>query len=54
MTVQLADGAWHNVLGYRLGTRGEMTNYGSDPAQQTGAYIQEVISAGRAIPTWNF
>ncbi|PYV16729.1 MAG: hypothetical protein DMG07_07250 [Acidobacteria bacterium] len=53
MTVQLADGAWHNILGYRIGTRGEMTNYGSDPAPQTGAYIQEVISAGRAIPTWN-
>ena len=52
--VQLADGNWHSVLGYRIGTRGEMTNYGSDPTPQTGAYFDEVHSSGNPVPQWQF
>jgi hypothetical protein len=52
--VQLADGGWHSVLCYRIGTRGEMTNYGSDPAPQTGAYFDEVHSSGTPVPQWQF
>ena len=53
-TVQLADGIWHNLLGYRIATRGEMTNYGSDPTPQSGAYLDEVQSEGEPIAIWKF
>lgn len=52
-TVRLGDGAWHDILGYRVVERGEIT-YGMDPAPQTGAYLEEVDSAGGTIPAWNF
>ena len=53
MTVQLADGEWHNVLGCRVLETAELTR-ASDPTPQTGAYLEEVTSAGKAIPIWNF
>ena len=51
-TVQLADGAWRHLLAYRIMDRGE--HAGADPAPQTGLYLEEVISAGPAIPAWRF
>ena len=53
-TIQLADGAWHSLLGYRIVTRGDTSVYGSDPTAQTGAYLEEVESMGNAIPSWDF
>ena len=50
-TVQLADGKWHHVLGYRIVEVAELT-HASDPTPQTGAYLEEVITDGRAIPLW--
>lgn len=54
MTLQLADGEWRNILGYRVGSRGEMSKYGSDPTPFTGAYLEEVQSSGARIPVWTF
>ena len=51
-TVQLADGAWHHLLGYRIMDRGE--HAGAPPAPQTGLYVAEVFSAGPAIAVWRF
>ena len=51
-TVQLADGNWHNVMGYRIHDDVESHELPSPP--QTGAYLEEVISAGEPIPTWKF
>jgi hypothetical protein len=53
MTVRLADGKWHNVIGYRILERAEK-EYGSPPSPRTGAYLEEVISAGPARPAWIF
>lgn len=52
--VQLADGAWHSLIGYRIATRGEMTNYGSDPTPQSAAYLDEVHSVGEPVAIWKF
>lgn len=52
MTVQLADGQWHNLLAYRIMDRGE--HGGADPAPQTGLYVEQVRSTGPAIPRWLF
>jgi hypothetical protein len=51
-TVQLGDGNWHNVMGYRIHDDVESHELPSPP--QTGAYLEEVISAGEPIPTWKF
>ncbi len=51
-TVRLADGAWRHLLVYRIMDRGEHSGF--PPAPQTGLYVEEVISAGSAIPSWNF
>jgi hypothetical protein len=51
-TLRLADGQWHHVLVYRLMDRGEHS--GAAPAPQTGLYVEEIHSAGQAIPVWNF
>ncbi len=51
-TVRLADGAWRHLLVYRIMDRGEHSGF--PPAPQTGLYVEEVISAGPAIPSWNF
>ena len=50
--VRLADGRWHNLLVYRIMDRGEHS--GRPPAPQTGLYLEEVVSAGEAIPAWRF
>ena len=51
-TVQLADGKWHHVLGYRVLEDVEWDDQAPPP--QTGAYLEEVISAGEPIAAWNF
>ncbi len=53
MTVQLSDGRWHNILGTRVLEFGEIT-HAMDPTPRTGAYLEEVISAGEPIPIWKF
>jgi hypothetical protein len=53
MTVQLADQQWHNVMGYRIFEKGKNTHF-VNPTSYTGAYPEEVISAGKALPMWNF
>jgi len=53
MTVQLADQQWHNLMGYRIFEKEENTHF-VDPTPYTGAYLEEVISAGKALPMWNF
>jgi len=53
MTVHLGDGQWHNVIGFRLYEKAEMTDFVA-PTAHTGAYLEEVISAGSPIPVWNF
>ncbi|MEE2710803.1 MAG: sialidase family protein [Gemmatimonadota bacterium] len=52
-TVQLADGKWHHVLGYRIVEVAELT-HSSDPTPQTGAYLEEVITEGQTIPPWKW
>lgn len=52
-TVRLADGEWRHLLGYRVLEDAEMrTNAGPTPF--TGSYIEEVCSAGPAVPLWRF
>ena len=48
--VHLADGAWHNVLSYRIMDRGE--HAGADPAAQSGLYLEEVFSVGAVRAPW--
>jgi hypothetical protein len=52
-TVQLGDGEWHNVLGFRILDRGEITA-GHPPTPHTGGYIEEVLSRGPTRPVWLF
>ena len=51
--VQLADGAWHSLLVYRIVDNGEIEG-DAGPTPQTGCYIEEVFSRGEPIPTWRF
>ncbi len=51
--LQLSDGRWHTVLGYRVVDRAE-TARGFAPPPETGAYLEEVISTGNPIPAWRF
>ncbi len=51
--VRLADGAWHSLLAYRIVDNGEVEG-DADPPPQTGCYVEEVLSSGESIPTWNF
>ena len=53
MTVRLADGQWHNLIGYRIFEKEENTHF-VDPTPHTGAYLEEVISAGKPLPVWHF
>lgn len=53
-TVQLADGQWHNVLGYRVMAFSTTGVGGETLTPQTGCYIEEVLSAGPAQPAWQF
>ena len=50
--VRLADGRWHDLLVYRIMDRGE--HGGQAPPPQTGLYVEEVLSTGRATPAWRF
>lgn len=53
VTLQLADGAWHNILAYRFVSEGEI--YRADPpSPYTGTYLDEVLSRGWPVPTWRF
>lgn len=52
-TVRLADGKWHNVLGYRSMERGEMVK-ALKPTRYTGTFLEEVYSAGPARAAWRF
>ena len=52
-TVQLGDGKWRHVLGYRVIEKEENVAFVA-PTPHTGAYLEEVISAGKPIPSWNF
>jgi len=49
----LADGDWHSVLSYRIVDNGEVEG-SAPPAPQTGCYVEEVFSAGEAVPVWSF
>ena len=51
-TVRLADGNWHNIMGYRI--HDDVESHDLEAPPQTGAYLEEVISAGKPVPTWNF
>ncbi|PYV10422.1 MAG: hypothetical protein DMG07_21155 [Acidobacteria bacterium] len=53
MTLQLGDGEWHHVLGYRLLDWKENTHFIA-PSPRTGAYVEEVFSVGEPVPPWNF
>jgi hypothetical protein len=53
MVLQLAGGKWHNIVGYRVLERAEATHAISASAH-SGAFLEEVISAGPARPAWNF
>ena len=50
--VQLADGKWHSVLGYRILEDVETLDLPVPP--QTGGYLEEVFSTGPPHPAWNF
>ncbi|PYV08564.1 MAG: hypothetical protein DMG07_25435, partial [Acidobacteria bacterium] len=50
--VQLGDGAWHGVLGYRI--HEDVESRSVEPPPQTGAYLEEVRSAGAAVALWRF
>ena len=54
MTVQLADGRWHNVLGYRVMDGNEVGPDSPPPNPHTGSYLEEVLSHGEPIPMWKF
>ena len=51
--LHLSDGRWHTVLAYRVVDRAE-TARGFAPPPETGAYLEEVHSAGDPIPAWRF
>jgi hypothetical protein len=51
--IRLADGKWHNVLSYRIVDNGEVEG-DAPPAPQTGCYVEEVLSEGKATPVWRF
>jgi len=51
--VRLADRKWHSLLVYRI-LEYDPLKIGTDPAPQTGFYIEEVFSRGETIPAWKF
>jgi hypothetical protein len=53
MTVRLADGKWHALLGVRVQDYREIKE-AMAPTPQTGMYVHEVISTGAPHPVWNF
>ena len=53
MILRLADGKWHNVVAMRILEYGELTHM-QMPTKYSGAYLEEVLSAGEPIATWSF
>jgi hypothetical protein len=53
MTVRLADGKWHHLLGFRVQDYREIKE-AMPPTARTGMYLIEIFSAGPARPVWNF
>ena len=53
-TVQLADGKWHGLLGYRVMAFNTTGVGGETVTPRTGCYVEEVFSAGPARPVWKF
>lgn len=51
--LRLADGKWHGILVYHIVDNGEVEGFGS-LTPQTGCYVEEILSKGKVIPTWNF
>ena len=51
--LQLADGAWHDVLIYQIADNLQIEG-DADMAPHTGHYLEEVFSGGKAIPAWKF
>ena len=53
-TVRLSDGAWHSVLVYRCLHSALYHSLGRYPADETGCYVEEVLSDGPTLPVWDF
>jgi hypothetical protein len=53
MTVRLADGKWHTLLGVRVQDYREIKE-AMAPTPHTGMYVHEVISTGPPHAIWNF
>lgn len=53
MTVRLADGQWHHLLGFRVQDYREIKE-AMPPTSRTGMYVHEIRSVGPAQPTWSF
>ena len=51
--LRLADGKWHGILTYHIVDNGEVEGFGP-LTPQTGCYIEEILSKGKAIPIWDF
>ena len=50
--IQLGDGKWHNVVGYRI--HEDVEDHDKAMPNETGAYLEEVISSGTPVPVWDF
>ena len=50
--IQLADGIWHNVVGYRI--HEDVEDHDKAMPVQTGAYLEEVFSTRTPLPAWDF
>ncbi len=53
-TVQLADDRWHNLLAYRVKHSPLWAAAATQPAPQTGCYLEEIFSSGPAVQAWEF
>ena len=53
MVLRLADGKWHNVVALRILEYGELTHR-QMPTKHSGAYLEEVMSAGEPVAAWSF
>jgi len=53
-TVQLADGEWHGLLGYRVMAFSTDGVGAETPTPRTGCYIEQVNSTGPARLAWQF
>jgi hypothetical protein len=53
MTVRLADGNWHHLLGVRVQDYREIKE-AMPPTPRTGMYLFEVLSSGESRSVWAF